>query len=84
MRLKPSKQLSLKQGGNNKIVPRFYGPYKMNTKISHMAYGLELLDTSRIHNVFHVSCLTKAIGQHQKSQTMLSLLHEEGQIIFDI
>ena len=48
-----------------------------------MAYALELPTTSRIHNVFHVSCLKKMIGQHQKAQTILPLLDEEGRIIFE-
>ena len=48
-----------------------------------MAYARELPATRHIHNVFHVSCLKKVIGQHQKAQTMLPLLDEEGQIIFE-
>ena len=82
LRLQSYKQLSLKQGGKNKLVPRFYGLFQINKKISRVAYALELLATSHIHNVFHVSCLNKLIGQHQKEQTMLSLLDEEGRIIF--
>ena len=62
VRLQPQKQLSLKQGGKNKLAPRFYGPYQINKKISHVAYALELPATNRIHNVFHLSCLKKVIG----------------------
>jgi hypothetical protein len=62
VRLQPYKQLSLKQQGKNKLAPRFYGPYQINKKISQVDYGLELPDTSIIHNVFHVSCLKNVLG----------------------
>jgi hypothetical protein len=65
------------------LAPKFYGPYQINKKISHLAYGLELSDISRIHNVFHVSCLKIVLGKHQKVQTMLPMLNEEGRIILE-
>ena len=64
VRLQPYKQLSLKKNGKNKLAPRFYGPYQINKKINHVEYALELLESSRVHNVFHVSCLKRMIGQH--------------------
>ena len=64
VRLQPYKQLSLKQQGKHKLVPKFYGPYQINRKISPVAYELKLPDKSRIHNVFHVSNLKKLLGQH--------------------
>jgi hypothetical protein len=83
VRFQPYKQLSLKHQGKNKLAPKFYGPYQINKKISHVAYGLELPDNNRIHNVFHVSCLKKVVGQHQKVQTLLPMLDEEGRIILE-
>jgi hypothetical protein len=83
VRLQPYKQLSLKQQGKNKLAPKYYGPYQINRKISPVAYGLDLPDNSRIHNVFHVSCLKKVVGQHKKVQTSLPMLDEEGRIILE-
>ena len=57
IRLQPYKQLSLKKQGKNKLAPKFYGPYQIVQKISNVAYELKLPETSRIHNVFHVSNL---------------------------
>ena len=65
VRLQPYKQLSLKQQGKNKLAPKFYGPYQTIRKISRVAYELKLSETSRIHNVFHVSNIKKLLGQHQ-------------------
>jgi hypothetical protein len=83
VRIKPYKQLSLKQHGNNKLAPKFYGPYQINRKFSHVAYRLDLPDKSCIHNVFHVSCLKIFFGKQKKAQTIILLLDEEGRIILD-
>jgi len=40
-----------------KLAPRQYGPFKVATKISDVAYRLTLPDTWKIHNVFHMSLL---------------------------
>ena len=63
LRLQPYKQISLKQDKkDNKLSPKYYGPYKVLQKIGTMAYKLELPAYSRVHPVFHVSCLKKVIG----------------------
>ena len=52
-------------------------------KIGTMAYKLELPASSRVHPVFHVSCLKKVIGNKIPVQTIFLELDEEGKIIFD-
>jgi hypothetical protein len=44
---------------------------------------LELPASSRVHPVFHVSCLKKVIGDNILVQTILPELDEEGKIIFE-
>ena len=73
--------MSLKKQGKNKLAPKFYGPYQISKKINQVAYGLDLPPNSRIHNVFHVSCLKKVLGQQQKAQTILPILDNEGRIV---
>jgi len=48
-----------------------------------MAYKLELPATSRVHLVFHVSCLKKFIGNKLPVQTLLPKIDEEGKIILE-
>ena len=65
------------------MAPKFYGPYQITKKISPVAYELHLPDKSRIHNVFHVSCLKKMLGKHQMMQTLLPMLDDEGRVILE-
>ena len=63
LRLQPYRQFSLKKKGAVKLQPRFYGPYKISRKVGEVAYELDLPTNNKIHNVFHVSCLKKEVGQ---------------------
>jgi hypothetical protein len=62
LRLQPYKQSSLKKSGTTKMKPRFYGPHIVIMRVGELAYELELPEGSNIHNIFHVSCLEKALG----------------------
>ena len=63
LRLQPYRQSSLKRSREEKLKPKFYGPYRVIKRIGEVAYKLEIPEGSKIHNVFHVSCLKKAVGQ---------------------
>jgi hypothetical protein len=58
--LQPYKHMSLKQDKkDNKLSLKYYGPNKVLQNIGTMAYTLELPASSRVHPLFHVSCLKK-------------------------
>ena len=85
LRLQPYKQMSLKQSKkDNKLSPKYYGPYKVLQKIGTMAYKLELPTSSQVHTVFDVSCLKKVISNKIPVQTILPELDEEGKLILDL
>jgi len=74
--------MSLKQAKkDNKISPKYYGPYKVLQKINTMAYKLELPASSRVHPVFHVSCFKKV--DKPPVQIVFPELDEEGKIILE-
>ena len=84
LRLQPYKQKSLKQQKkDNKLAPKYYGPYKVLQRIGSMGYKLELPPSSRVHPVFHVSFLKKVIGENIPVQTIFPELDEEGKITLD-
>jgi hypothetical protein len=68
---------------DNKLSPKYYGPYKVLQNIGTMAYKLELPASSRVHPVLHVSFLKKVIGDKISVQTILPELDEEGKITLD-
>ena len=68
---------------DNKLSPKYYGPYKVLQNIGTMAYKLELPTSSQVHPFFHVSCLKKVIGDKLPVQTILLELDEEGKTILE-
>jgi hypothetical protein len=80
LRLQPYRQSSLEKSGVEKLKPRFYGPYRIMRRVGEVAYELELPEGSKIHNVFHMSCLKKAVGQFISTSKELPPLDEEGQL----
>jgi hypothetical protein len=53
----------LKRSEEEKLKPRLYGLYIIIMKVGKVENELELPEGRKIHNVFHVSCLKKAVGQ---------------------
>lgn len=46
-----------------------------------MACELELPESSKVHNVFHVSCLKKVLGNNVIPSFELPPLDEEGKLV---
>ena len=80
LRLQPYKQTSLKAEQCQKLAPKFYGPYIVLKRVGQVSYQLTLPSQSKLHPVFHVSCLKKVIGTRCQLQTNLPELAEEGSI----
>ncbi|KAA0052082.1 ty3-gypsy retrotransposon protein [Cucumis melo var. makuwa] len=76
LRIRPYRQATLRRRRNEKLSPRFFGPYKIVEKVGPVAYRLELPESSKIHLVFHVSQLRKLVGQHEGSQPTIQFVDE--------
>ena len=76
--------MSLKQKGAENLKPRFYGPYRVIRRVGQVAYDLELPQGSKIHNIFHVSCLKKALGQQVTVTDELPPTDDEGHLVLQL
>jgi hypothetical protein len=64
----------------NLKLSQFFGPFKILQRIGLVAYKLDLLPSSQIHPVFHVSCLKLKLGQHITPLPTLPPLSLAGEI----
>jgi hypothetical protein len=70
----------MNKSGDEKLKIIFYNPYMIMPQVGEVSYELELPEGSKIHNVFHVSCLKKEVGKFISTSEELPPLDEEGQL----
>jgi len=57
LKIQSYRQQSLQFRANQKLAPKFYGPFQVETKVGKVAYRLKLAAASQIHHTFHASQL---------------------------
>lgn len=83
MKIRPYRRKSLAARPNEKLAPRFYGPFAVEKKVGPVAYKLSLPATCSIHPVFHVSQLRKANGMFTTITDIPSQLNEELELLVE-
>ena len=63
-----------------KLSPQFYGPYKVIQRIGEVTYKLELPEGSKIHPMFHISLLKKAVKPTCSRQPLATTLNENWEV----
>lgn len=74
LKLQPYRLKSLARKLNEKLAPRYFGPYKVLKRVGRVAYRLELPNIATIHPVFHVSQLKKAVRNFNHVQPIPTTL----------
>ncbi|KAM1659293.1 hypothetical protein ACFX2K_002409 [Malus domestica] len=78
LKLIPYQLQSLALHSYHKLHPKFYGPFEVLERIGKMAYKLKLPDTTKIHHVFHVSCLKKHLAPAANPLPVLPVVTDDG------
>jgi hypothetical protein len=77
---------NFKVQGAKKLMPHWYGPFKITKKISPVAYQLDLPQSMKIHNVFHMDLLSpyKETEAYGTPYTRLPLDIKEGEEEYEV
>ncbi|RZB98082.1 Transposon Ty3-G Gag-Pol polyprotein isoform B [Glycine soja] len=84
LKIRPHRQGSMPPRLHPKLTARFYGPYLVMRQVGAVAFQLQLPSEARIHPVFHVSQLKRALGNHQAQEELPPDLEHQAELYFPV
>ena len=80
LKIQPYMLKSLATRINQKISPRYYGPFKIVERMGAVAYKLKLPPGSQVHPVFHVALLKKCVSATAVTQALPTALTTDWEL----
>ncbi|GAU46429.1 hypothetical protein TSUD_402070 [Trifolium subterraneum] len=81
VKLRAHRQQSVVSRIYAKLSARYYGPYPVVARIGAVAYQLKLPAGAKVHPIFHVSLLKKAIGNYNEETELPDLSDDSGELV---
>ncbi|BAT92057.1 hypothetical protein VIGAN_07071600 [Vigna angularis var. angularis] len=84
LRIRPHRQTSMPTRLHPKLAARYFGPFQVLQQVGKVAFRLQLPETARIHPIFHVSQLKKAVGEQIVEKELPRELQAEGPLFWPV
>jgi hypothetical protein len=80
LKMQPYREKALGLGNAPKLTSKYYGPFRILSKVGNLAYKLQLPPGTLLHDVFHVNQLKKHLGPAAVPNAKLPMLTPQGKL----